>query len=184
MTKKYITLLCLVSGFSAATPLFAQSYRIEDTTRFIIRDQQGNIIGSSIGFEFRLEGNSYETRMQQIQSYKVAFFTNTIGLTPAEAAQFWPLYNEYFKKREGLIDRKNKLLYQLSSPQTLESVSDGELKALLDAYILCIEQDADLQKEYYKKFALILPSKKVARYYQADQLFKEMLLQTLSRNRY
>ncbi|MDR0694833.1 MAG: hypothetical protein LBF81_06010 [Prevotellaceae bacterium] len=183
MTKKYITLLCLVSGFSAATPLFAQSYRI-DSTRSVIRDQQGNIIGSTFGLEFRLEGNSYETRMQQIQSYKVAFFTNSIGLTPIEAAQFWPLYNEYFKKREGLIDRKNKLLYQISSPQTLEAVSDGELKALLDAYILCIEQDAALQKEYFKKFILILPSKKVARYYHADQLFKEILLQILSRNRY
>lgn len=182
MTRKYITLLCLVSGFSAATPLYAQSYRIDTT---IIRDQQGNIIiGSSFGLEFRLEGNSYEMRMQQIQSYKVAFFTNHVGLTPAEAAQFWPLYNEYSKKREGLIERKNKLLNQLSSQQTLDFVSENELKALLDAYILCIEQDADLQKEYYKKFAFILPFKKVARYYQADQLFKEMLLQTLSRNRY
>ncbi|MDR2802370.1 MAG: hypothetical protein LBB31_04040 [Prevotellaceae bacterium] len=183
MTKKYITLLCLVSGFSAATPLYAQSYRI-DTTRAVIRDQQGNVIGSSIGFEFRLEGSSYETRMQQIQSHKVAFFTNNIGLTPAEAAQFWPLYNEYFKKREALIERKNKLLYQLSSQQTLEYISDKELKALLDAYQLCIEEDAALQKEYYKKFTLILPFKKVARYYQSDQLFKEMLLQTLSRSRY
>ncbi|MDR3133167.1 MAG: hypothetical protein LBU42_04000 [Prevotellaceae bacterium] len=183
MTRKYITLLCLVSGLSATTPLFAQSYRI-DTTRSIIRDQYGNIIGSGFGFELRLEGNSYETRMQQIQSHKVAFFTNNIGLTPAEAAQFWPLYNEYVKKREGLIDRKNKLLYQLSSQQTLEYISEKELIALLDAYLLCIEQDADLQKEYYKKFALILPSKKLARYYQSDQLFKEMLLQTLSRSRY
>ncbi|MDR3350317.1 MAG: hypothetical protein LBN98_01550 [Prevotellaceae bacterium] len=183
MTKKYITLLCLVSGFSAANPLLAQSYRI-DTTRSIIRDQQGNVIGSSFGLEFRLEGNSYETRMQQLQSYKVAFFTNTVGLTPTEAAQFWPLYNEYFKKRESIIDRKNKLLYQLSSPQTLESISDGELKALLDTYILCIEQDATLQKDYYKKFSLILPSQKIARYYQADQAFKEILLQILSRNRY
>jgi hypothetical protein len=180
MTKKYITLLCLVSGFSATNPLFAQSYRIDTT----IRDQQGNTIGSSFRLEFRLEGNSYETRMQQIQSYKVAFFTSNIGLTPTEAAQFWPLYNEYFKKREGIIDRKNKLLYQLSSPQTLESVSDGEMKALLDAHILCTQQDADLQREYYKKFMLILPAKKVARYYQSDQLFKELLLQTLSRNRY
>jgi hypothetical protein len=183
MTRKYITLLCLVSGFSATTPLFAQTVRI-DTTRTIIRDQQGNIIGSGIGLEFRLEGNSYEARMQQIQSHKVAFFTNNIGLTPAEAAQFWPLYNEYAKKRENLIERKNKLLHQLSSQQTLEYISEKEIKALLDTYILCVEQDANLQREYYKKFALILPSKKVARYYQSDQLFKEILLQTLSRNRY
>jgi hypothetical protein len=183
MTRKYIALLCLVSGFSAATPLCAQTRRV-DSSRTIIRDQQGNVIGTHIGFEFHLEGNSYETRMQQIQSYKIAFFTNNIGLTPAEAAQFWPLYNEYSKKREALIERKNKLLNQLSSQQTLEYVSDREITALLDAYMLCVEQDADLQKEYYKKIALILPSKKVARYYKSDQLFKEVLLQTLSRNRY
>jgi hypothetical protein len=114
----------------------------------------------------------------------VAFFTNNIELTPAEAAQFWPLYNEYFKKRENLLDRKNKLLFQLSSQQTLENVTEKEIKALLDAYMMCVEQDAVLQKDYFKKFALILPAKKVARYYQSDQLFKEMLLQTISRNRY
>jgi hypothetical protein len=183
MTRKYIALLCFVSGFSAAAPVPAQSLRV-DTSRTVIRDQYGNVIGSSFGLEFRLEGNSYGSRMQQIQSHKVAFFTNNIELTPAEAAQFWPLYNEYFKKRENLIDRKNKLLFQLSSQQTLENVTEKEIKALLDAYMMCVEQDAVLQKDYYKKFALILPAKKVARYYQSDQLFKEMLLQTISRNRY
>jgi hypothetical protein len=164
-------------------PSLAQSNRLDTATRSVIRDPFGNII-TGFGFEIHLEGNSYETRMQQIQSHKVAFFTNNIGLLPDEAVQFWPLYNEYFNKRERLIDRKNKLLFQLSSQQTLESVSEKEINALLDAYLHCIEQDAALQKEYYKKFALILPAKKVARYYQADQLFKEILLQTISRNRY
>ena len=31
--------------------------------------------------------------MEKIQTVKIAFLTNEIGLTPTEAQSFWPIYN-------------------------------------------------------------------------------------------
>ena len=34
-----------------------------------------------------------ENWMEKIQTVKIAFLTNEIGLTPTEAQSFWPIYN-------------------------------------------------------------------------------------------
>ncbi len=187
MTRKYIPLLCLVSGFGAlAVPSFAQSASLRiDTTRSEIRDQYGNVIGSS--FEIKVEGNaSFEDKMQTIENYKTMFYTREIGLTSSEAERFWPIYNEYFKKMDEIFQKKNTLMKQLfSSERLMETLSDKEVKNLLDAYLSCIEKESALHTEYYKKFLTAMPAKKVARYYQAEQQFKQILLQNLHRrNRY
>ncbi|HPQ59614.1 MAG TPA: hypothetical protein PK499_13120, partial [Flavobacteriales bacterium] len=41
-------------------------------------------------------------RLQEIKAQKSAYLTQKMGLTPEEAQQFWPLYNEYDGKLEAL----------------------------------------------------------------------------------
>jgi hypothetical protein len=183
MIQKYITLVCLVSGLSA-TPALAQVMSIDTTIRSTTRDQQGNVVSSQFNFKMWTNESGPQSKLDQIQSQKIAFFTNEIGLTASEAERFWPMYNELFQKREAFNTQKNKLLRQLSSEATIAAISEKELKALLDSYLICIERDAELQMEYYKKFATILPAKKVARFYIAEQLFIQILLQNMIRNRY
>ena len=36
---------------------------------------------------------------ERLESYKIAFFTQRLNLTPAEAEKFWPLYNQYQEKK-------------------------------------------------------------------------------------
>jgi hypothetical protein len=176
MTKKYPILLCLVSVLSAA-PLLAQSLRI-DTTRTILRDRDGNIIGSH--FRIHVDG-TFEERMETLRSEKVAFFTSNIQLTSKEAERFWPLYNEYFRQKEKFAARRNLLLQQISSEQTMIISEDKEMKTLLDAYLACTKQEADLHMDYYKKFSAFLPAKKIARYYLCEEQFKQILLRSLYR---
>ena len=39
---------------------------------------------------------------KKIESAKIAFITNELELTTEESAAFWPLYNEYEKKKNAL----------------------------------------------------------------------------------
>ena len=36
---------------------------------------------------------------EKIKAEKISFFTSKLDLTPAEAQAFWPVYNEYEKKK-------------------------------------------------------------------------------------
>lgn len=145
-----------------------------DTSRTIIRDAYGNVIGQS--FEVRMEG-SFESRREQLKSQKVAFFSSNIDLTSKEAEKFWPVYNEYTDKIENLKMEQRKVLRQLSEFEYMENEKD--VKALLDAYLGSFAKENELLQEYYKKFSSILPPKKVARLYQTEEQFKQILLRSI-----
>jgi hypothetical protein len=145
-----------------------------DSSRTVIRDASGNIIGQS--FELRLEG-SFETRKDQFKSQKIAFFSSNIGLSAKEAERFWPVYNEYSDKLESLKKEQRKVLNQLSRFEMLDN--EKEVKALLDAYVNSSVQESALFQEYYKKFSAILPPSKVVRLYQAEEEFRQILIRSL-----
>ncbi len=170
--------LAFLVAASFVLPLAAQqpskpNVRI-DTTRTIVRDAYGNIIGQS--FEIRMEG-SFEARKDQLKSQKVAFFSSNIGFTSKEAERFWPVYNEYSEKIENLKIEQRKVLQQLSAFESMDS--EKEVKALLDAYINSCAKESMLIQEYYKKFCAILPPSKVVRLYLTEEQFKQILLRSI-----
>ncbi|MCK5170615.1 MAG: hypothetical protein KAQ75_12115, partial [Bacteroidales bacterium] len=68
---------------------------------------------SVITFAFSLNAQeSKSDKQQEIKSQKIAFFTDKIGLTPEEAQIFWPIYNDYWAKKNKIIaGRKEKMTY-------------------------------------------------------------------------
>ena len=112
-----------------------------------------------------------------VKAQKIAFFTEKIGLTPDEAKKFWPVYNEYWKKKNEIIAGWKKKFnhYQDHS----DELSENQLKKLADNYIEFELQKAELLKEYNKKFKEILPIPKVMKIYQADYEFKAYLLKKI-----
>ncbi len=114
---------------------------------------------------------------EQIQKEKIAFFTEKIGLTIEEAQQFWPVYNEYWNKKNELIDeRKESMNYYLKHS---DSMSNKELENIADQYVDYRYKKGQLLKEYHEKFKEILPIEKVMRIYMADYDFKSYLLKKL-----
>jgi len=119
-------------------------------------------------------------RMQQLQSARIAFFTSEIQLTPKEAEEFWPLYNEYWKEREALMRKTQKALFEI-----YESVKGGavkpepELVKLLEAFIANSTQEGEIHKAYFDKFYKILPIEKVARLYVAEEDFRMKMIHQL-----
>lgn len=114
---------------------------------------------------------------QIIKSQKIAFFTDKIGLTPAEAEVFWPIYNSYWAKKNSIIaDRKDKMSYFANHN---ENMSNQEMIKYADQYIGYEMELAKLLDEYHDKFKEILPIEKVMKIYLADYEFKTYLLQMI-----
>jgi len=180
MIRKQVAFLCLCSTL-AATPTLAQVLRV-DTMRTIIRDNTGTVIGTSFSMQAEIV-QPKKSHIDQIRQTKIAFFTDYIKLTSSEAEKFWPIYNEYFEKREELLRERNNLLNKMTSDYDMETASEREVKALLDRFIKSVEQESIIHAEYYKKFMVILPPKKIVRMYQAEEQFKQALLREMMRNR-
>ena len=117
----------------------------------------------------------------KVESMRIGFITQKLDLTPEEAQKFWPVYNEFQKKREEF--RKKKHGDGKKTKQALDSLSDKEIEKLVDDEIASRQKELDLQKEYHSKFKSVLPIKKVAQLYRAEEQFAHHLLNQLSENK-
>ena len=123
--------------------------------------------------------NSQERR-NRIESLKVAFITNKLNLSPAEAQKFWPVYNEYESKREAL---QKGLREKFRDYKASDELTDKQANDMLDAGLTEMQANVDLAKEYNVKLKAVIPPQKVVLLVEAEKQFKKELLQRLARNR-
>lgn len=129
------------------------------------------------GFHSNAQESNKVSKEQQIKAQKIAFFTDKIGLTPEEAEKFWPIYNNYWERKNNIIaNRKETMTYFANNSGNM---SEKEMFQYADSYINYEMQLAELLAEYHEKFEKILPINKVMKIYLADYEFKAYLLQKI-----
>lgn len=116
---------------------------------------------------------------EKIKAEKISFFTSKLDLTPSEAQAFWPVYNEFEKKR---FDIKRQIHdFERMPDEQFAKLSDTEIEKLTNDYIGSFEKEASLLKEYNKQFLKILPKKKVLLMYRTENEFRSHLIRDFRR---
>ena len=123
------------------------------------------------------DSESKAEQEQKIKSQKIAFFTDKIGLTPEEAQIFWPIYNDYWSKKNKIISTRKKEMTYFSEHS--ENMSNDQMIKYADQYIGFEMALAELLNEYHVEFKKILPIEKVMKIYLADYEFKTYLLKKI-----
>lgn len=113
----------------------------------------------------------------KIQTQRIAFFTDRMGITSAEAQKFWPIYNEYYDKKVILMAEKNKLtkFYKENSA----TMTEQDVDVTIRKYVQNMKSETALVEEYNKRFRQVLPAHKVMKLYLAEVEFKSMLLKQI-----
>jgi len=110
---------------------------------------------------------------EKFKAKKVAYITEAINLTPAEAQKFWPVYNVYEQKKFEIMKERHELEEKLRGNDELSDDSYVELSRKMASFD---KRHGDLQIEYNEKFLKILPPQKVVKLYVAEIEFKGYLL--------
>jgi hypothetical protein len=118
--------------------------------------------------------NNFQEKRQKIENLKIAFLTEKLNLHPKEAQEFWPVYNEFSKKKTEIQkEYRQKYLRWNLKP---ENLTDAQLTELAGSRLIQAQRLLDLRKEYQVKFKEILPPIKVIRLYEAEKQFQKLLL--------
>ncbi len=112
-----------------------------------------------------------KARKEKMEALRVGYITRALDLTTEEAQKFWPVFNEFHKKRDELA-RKHREGMKMN----IDSMNDKDAEKWSDETIIFRQQELDLVKEYHAKFKSVLPPKKVARLYEAE---KQMTLRMM-----
>ncbi len=120
---------------------------------------------------------------EKLQTARIAFINNRLELTPESAKVFWPLFNEFEKKKNELNREYNKQKRVLISEEGIRDISEENASKMLNIYMAQKQAELDLEKTYLSKFQEILPSTKVWMVLRFDSEFRRDLMQRLGRNR-
>jgi hypothetical protein len=114
---------------------------------------------------------------EKFNAMRIAFITDHIGLTSAEAQDFWPVFNEY----QGKKDEIRKQLFDIEKQFTDqgEDIDEEASARLLEQQIQLKKKDLDLDLEYHEKFKEVLSAKKIMKLYLSERHFKSFLLRQI-----
>jgi hypothetical protein len=120
------------------------------------------------------KGGPTSEMFEKVKAEKISFFTERLNLTPAEAQVFWPVYNEFERKRFDIQREKHD--FERMPNEKYSILSDSEIEKMTNDYIESFEKEALLLKEYNSQFLKILPKKKVLLMYRTENEFREYLI--------
>ena len=119
--------------------------------------------------------NDWKERMQ---SGKIAFLTMEIGLTPEEAQNFWPIYNSVNEELDKATYNTVVAYMELEKALNYKK-SDKEVSKCLEKYLDAMESQNKIRTESVEKYKKILPERKVAKVFVAEEKFRRQHIRTL-----
>ncbi|WP_072316161.1 hypothetical protein [Sinomicrobium oceani] len=131
---------------------------------------------------FSFSGHAQEkSKKERIKALKVAYITEKLSLTTAEAQKFWPVYNTYYDKVSELWHQEYKNIKNPIRNGDIDTMSDAQAGRLLN------EQEEIERKIYEESMQLtrnlkgVLPAKKILLLKRAERDFSRELLHRLKR---
>jgi hypothetical protein len=117
---------------------------------------------------------------EKMKAEKIAYLTNAVGLTSAEAEKFWPVYNKAEMEKFQAF-RKIMETYKALDDAVKAEKKDKEIEKLLDAYLSSLSAEKAIDAKYTKQYRAILPEIKVARLFLAEESFRRSQIYRLGR---
>jgi len=111
---------------------------------------------------------------EKFDAMRIAFITERLELSSAEAEKFWPVYNEYQKLKQGLRDEMHALHQNFNDNNA--TLSDKETEDILAKHMELQKKETALDVQYNEKFREVLSARKVMKLYMAEMHFKSFLL--------
>ena len=115
-------------------------------------------------------------KREEIESYRIAFLTQKLSLTPEEAQRFWPVFNQFTAEMKAV---KANRVSNRDMKNDIQNQSDKDVEKMVDGEIATRQQELDVVKKYHTQFKQVLPIKKVAILYRAENEFKKELLEKI-----
>ena len=107
-----------------------------------------------------------ELARSDLRTGKAIILAENLTFTEEEGAEFWPLQRDYQFELTKLNDLKLALIEQYAA--TYENMTDKQASDLAKKSFDLEEKKTDLKRQYFKKFAKVIPAKKAARFFQID----------------
>lgn len=117
----------------------------------------------------------------RIKAEKIAYLTDAMDLTSAEAEKFWPVYNRAESETRQCW-RLAMDAYRALEKSIENGKDDKEIGALLDKYLEAQEASKGIERKYTVEYRKILSNDKIAKLYIGEENFRRQQIHKLNKN--
>jgi hypothetical protein len=105
---------------------------------------------------------------ERIKSNRIAFMSERLDLSEAEAQKFWPIYNDYQSEKAVILNKQNMKFE--------ENMTDAQADKLMEEVLVLRSKEIELQRKYIAKMKGAIPSRKVAKVFRLEREYQGELL--------
>jgi len=113
-----------------------------------------------------------------LATVRIGYLTKKLSLTPEEAQVFWPVYNQY--QDELKVVKKEMRVEHRQARKNFDIMTDAEVANMVDNYVEMKGKEYEVFLKFHKEFQKVLPIRKVAKLYQAEQDFTRLVLKRIN----
>ena len=123
-----------------------------------------------------------EILLDKIKADKKLLVAKNMELTDAEAAKFWPLYDQYQQDLDKINQRMANTILEYADAYNRGPLPDQTAAKLLEEALATEDAEVKLKRSYAAKFEEVVPASKAARYLQIETKIRSLLRLDLARN--
>ena len=162
--KRYLIIILLLSA-----SLLTTAWQLpRDFSSEVPEDLQG-----------RMQVQTQRSNQDEVESRKIAFLSAALNLTPAEAALFWPVYNEWSNKLDANMKARHEALQEIRRLNREKKTDEKAYAKLSKQLVDGAAEEAAIISEAHKVYVSLIGEVRTAQLYLAEEQFRGMLIREL-----
>ena len=133
------------------------------------------VLGTDYVGAQELAASSMDVLRAQLDLDKRVVVEENLVLTEAQAAAFWPIYEEYQRELRAIDDDVVSLVNEYVDAYSKSAVRDATAKRLLDRSLALDEAEIRLRKRYAARLVQVIPPIEAARYLQIERKIRAVV---------
>ncbi|MHB0755011.1 sensor of ECF-type sigma factor [Polaribacter sp. M15] len=132
-------------------------------------------------FTLSVQSQRGKESWEKIKALKIAYLTEQLNLTSAEAEKFWPVYNAYNDEQNSIRGNYKSTLRKTIKKGAIDSISENAAKSLINLKLQTDKELYSSQKKFIAKVANTIPYKKIIKLQIAEMEFGRKLMRKYKR---
>ena len=131
------------------------------------------------GFTALAQNNNQQGAQAKLQAARIALITERLGLSPEQAQQFWPIYNEYAEQRRMIQQEFRDARKGLDLNKLTEIQSRALIKARMDGK----QRQLNLETKYSDRLMDVINTRQLMALKKAEDDFRAMIIRRIEQRK-
>ena len=131
------------------------------------------------GFTAFAQNNNQQDARDKLAAARIALISERLGLTPEQAQQFWPIYNEYAEQRRSIQQE----FRDARKGMDINKLTEEQGRALVQARMEGKQRQLNLETKYSDRLMDIINTRQLMALKKAEDDFRAMIIKRIEQRK-